>query len=224
MHGRLPHSLASGPVGRGEFSCEDTSDLFSIVQRDIEEKTGTYALGDFQHLFPHRITLAVAETGLGVSQILSPMVAHDGVHMCHARHDAFRATAESCEEMRFDEPRDDADIGFHTVSIDPSWNTGSCCSEGNTRVVVEGFMVEDPPVRHHFGREQLLEFFSGAGSVGAQLAEQGDLISLHSGLFQISQKPRNQSFIGGGPSDVCEEDANAATGREPLPQWGGAER
>ena len=147
---------------------------------------------------------AVAETGFGVSQILSPMVAHDGVHMCHARHDAFRAAAEPCEEMRLDETRDDADIGFHTLSINPSWNTGSCCSEGNTRVVVEGFMVENPPVRHHFGREQLLEFFSGAGSVGAQLAEQGDLISLHSGLFQIGKKPRNQSFVGRGPSDVCE--------------------
>ena len=156
LHGRPPHGLASGPVGRGEFPSEDTSDIFPIVQCDIEQKTGTYALGDFQHLFPHRIPLAVAETGLGVAQILSPVVAHDGVHMGHARHDAFRAAAEPCEEMRLDEPRDDPDIGFHTLSINPSWNTVSCRSEGHTGIVVEGFMIEDPPVRHHFGREQLL--------------------------------------------------------------------
>jgi hypothetical protein len=77
---------------------------------------------------------------------------------------------------------------------------------------------------HHLGREQVFQFFPGARPMRAELAEQSDLVSLHSSLFQVIQKPRDHPVIGRRPGDVGEQDANATTWREPLPERGRTQR
>ena len=52
----------------------------------------------------------------------------------------------------------------------------------------------------------------------AELIEEENLLARHAGIGQIFQQPRNKPFIGRGPGQIRESDADAVALLDPLAQ------
>ena len=218
LHGGLPHEVAPGAVGEEEVAGEHAGDVALVVEGDVEQEAGAHAQGDVPQLLPQGVALANAEGRPGIGEVRGAVVAHHGLHVGHARHDALGTAAEPGEEVRLDEPRHDADVGLDAMPVDPCGDARAGGPERHAGVVAFRLVVQHPVLRHDVGRQHLLQLRPGVGTMRAELVEQGDLVPLDALGFQIGEEPGDQAMVGGGAGNVGEQDDDASARLEPCRQ------
>ena len=222
LHGRLAHELAAGFMRRDQVAGKDAGDLDGIVERDIEQETRPDASGDVAQFLPQPVAGGDAERGGRVADVARAVIAHDGLQPGNSGHDAFDTATEPSEDVRLDEPGDDADVGLDGVAVDERGRAVAGRAQLDKRVGILRLVVQHAVIPHDGGRQHLIEFGAGVEPVRAELVEQRDVFARH--VLQIIEQPRNETFVRRGARDVGEQDAYPVARLEPLAQRARADR
>ncbi len=214
LHGGVFDEGGSLLMGGEEVACEDAGDGALVIEGDVEEEAGAWALGDVVEFLPEWIAVSDTEGGVGVADIPGAVVAHDGMESAASGNDAFGAAAESGEEVGFDEAGDDADISLDEVTVEECGCAVASGAELDECIGVFRFVVEDVVASDYFGGEESFEFGVGVGSMGAELVDECDVVGRN--VMQVLEQPGDEAVVGGGAGDVAKRDADFGTGLDPI--------
>ena len=223
LHRVLAHELGANFVRLENVAGEDVGDLPLLVERDVEDETRSGLQRNVAQFLPERVAVIDAEGRVRIADVAEAVVAHHRAQAADAGHDAFDAAAEPREEMRLDEPGDDAQVRRERVLVEQGRDAVAHHADLLERVVVLRLVVQDAVIRHDDGCEHLLQFGPRVRPMRAELIQQRDVLARQHGL-KMRQQPGNDPVIRRGARDVGEEDAHFRLRRDQFEQGQRANR
>jgi hypothetical protein len=222
LHGGTSHEFEADFMGLEEVTGEDAGQLALFVEGHVEQKARSGAQGDVAQFFPERIAIGDSERGAWIPDVGCAMIAHDRFEAGATGHDAFGSAAEPCEEVGFNEARDDPEVRLDQVPVEQGRGAGTRRSDLDEGIGIFRFMVEHAVTLDDGGGEHALKLLGSVGSMGTELIEQEDVFARVIG--QVFEQPWDQSIVRSGACEIREGDADAIGRSDPFAEWRGSDR
>jgi hypothetical protein len=144
---------------------------------------------------------------------------HHGVDPGQAGGHHLRPAAEAGEEVRFDEPGGDAQVGLDPQGVQLQRHAVAGGAQGGERAAVPRVVVHDPAPGEHVVAEHLAQLLGGVAPVGAGGHEDHDLAPRCGGVDLLQQGVQHRPARL-GPGAVADGDRDGHPGAHLLAQRG----
>ena len=188
-------------------------DFLLFVQHHIDEEINGEKLQDFLHIATDGI--AVGPSDPGILQQHHLMIPLDGTAGANTGDDGFAATAVTGEIMVINVADTDTEIRFNHGTKDLKGRSVGAHTHGNE---IFGIGIHHPDAAENIAARQTFPFLIGLFPVGAQAADDNDILILHTGGIQLFQQKGQDLIAGTGTGDIADDDGRGLSGFGDLSQ------